>query len=87
MIKITTYFLLFLSVLVAHAEQTRFVMTAPNAVEMGKQFRLTFSINQQGNNLQLPPNLTSNFDILMGPSTGYSSNMSTINGKTSTPRG
>lgn len=71
-------------VMFAQAEQTRFVMSAPNAVEMGKQFRLSFSLNERGNNLQLPPGLSDNFQVLMGPSTGQSTSIQTINGKTTT---
>lgn len=82
--KLTIYFLLLLAGLAAQAEQTRFVMSAPNAVEMGKQFRLSFTLNERGNNLQLPPDLTSNFDVLMGPSTGQSTSIQTINGQTTT---
>jgi len=51
---------------------------------MGQQFRLTFTINERGSNLQLPPGLTSNFDVLMGPSTGQSTSIRTINGQTTT---
>jgi len=82
--KFTIYIFLFCTVLIAHAEQTRFVMSAPNAVEMGKQFRLSFSVNQRGSNLQLPPGLSDNFQILMGPSSGQSTSMRNINGKTTT---
>ncbi len=59
-------------------------MSAPNAVETGQQFRLSFSLNERGNNLQLPPGLSDNFQILMGPSTGQSTSIQTINGKTTT---
>ncbi len=76
---ITYIFLLTLFVSVK-AEQTRLVMSAPNAVEVGKQFRLSFTINERGTNLQLPD--LSNFDVLMGPSTGQSTSISTINGRT-----
>ena len=82
--KLTTYFLLFFVVIAAHAEQTRFVMSAPNAVESGKQFRLSFTLNEKGSSLKLPPDLSSNFDILMGPSTGQSTSITTINGRTTT---
>ncbi|MFW5823042.1 MAG: BatD family protein [Tangfeifania sp.] len=82
--KLITYFLFFFVVAGAAAEQTRFEMSAPNAVETGKQFRLTFTLNEKGNNLKLPPNLTDNFDVLMGPSTGQSTRMQTINGRTTT---
>ncbi len=80
--KLIIYFLFIFSVMGAKAEQTRFVMSAPNAVEIGQQFRLSFTINERGTNLQLPPGLTSNFEILIGPSTGQSTSISTINGKT-----
>ncbi|HKI87997.1 MAG TPA: BatD family protein, partial [Draconibacterium sp.] len=82
--KLATYFFLFIVVIAAQAEQTRFVMSAPNAVETGKQFRLSFTLNERGSNLKLPPDLSSNFDILMGPSTGESTSISTINGRTTT---
>lgn len=82
--KLIVYFLFITVTLGAKAEQTRFVMSAPNAVEMGQQFRLTFTLNDRGNNLQLPPGLNNNFDVLMGPSTGQSTSISTINGKTTT---
>jgi hypothetical protein len=66
------------------AEQTRFAMSAPNAVETGKQFRLSFTVNERGSNLKLPPDLTDNFNVLMGPSTGQSTSIQTINGRTTT---
>ncbi|MBW6533594.1 MAG: BatD family protein [Mariniphaga sp.] len=82
--KLLTYICLFFIVASASAEITRFEMSAPNAVEMGQQFRLTFTLNDRGSNLQLPPGLTSNFDVLMGPSTGQSTSIRTINGQTTT---
>ena len=57
-------------------------MSAPSAVEIGKQFRLSFTINERGSNLRLPSSLASNFDILMGPSTSQSTSIRTINGRT-----
>lgn len=78
--QVVTYLLLFFTVLSAQAVQTRFVMSAPNAVEIGKQFRLSFTINERGSNLKLPD--LSNFNVLMGPSTGQSTSISTINGRT-----
>ncbi len=82
--KLITYIFLFCTVMIAEAAQTRFVMTAPNAVEMGQQFRLSFSLNERGSNLKLPPGLNDNFQILMGPSQGSSTSIQTINGKTTT---
>jgi hypothetical protein len=85
MIKnIITYIFLFCTVLAAQAEQTRFVMSAPGAVETGKQFRLSFQLNERGTNLQLPQGLSDNFQILMGPSTSQSTSMQIINGRTTT---
>jgi hypothetical protein len=82
--KLTTYFFFFFVIFTAQAEDTRFVMSAPNAVEMGQQFRLSFTLNERGTNLKLPPGLTDNFEVLMGPSTGQSTSISTINGRTTT---
>lgn len=82
--KTATYFLFLFVIFAARAEGTRFLMSAPNAVEMGKQFRLSFTLNERGTNLKLPPGLTDNFDVLMGPSTGQSTSISTINGRTTT---
>jgi len=57
-------------------------MSAPNAVENGQQFRLSFTLNERGDKLQLPPGLSDNFQILMGPSTGQSTSIQSINGRT-----
>lgn len=79
------YLFLLFPVINLHAVETRFVMSAPNAVETGQQFRLSFTTyNGQGENLKLPPGLTDNFDVLMGPTTSQSFSSSTINGKTTT---
>ena len=80
--KLFVYILFILSGVNANALQTQFIMSAPNAVQMGQQFRLTFTVNDRGTNLQLPTGLSNNFDILVGPSTGQSINTSIINGKT-----
>jgi len=66
--------------LVAMADSTQFVMEGPEVVAMGEQFRLGFSLNERGTDLQLPD--LSNFDLLMGPSTSQSSSIQIINGKT-----
>ncbi len=80
--RLATYFILFFLVLGVQAQDVRFTMSAPNAVENGKQFRLSFTLNQRGSKLQLPPGLNDNFQILMGPSTGTS--YQNINGRSST---
>ena len=62
------------------ADNVRFIMEGPEAVAAGDQFRLGFTLNERGTDLQLPD--LSNFDVLMGPSTSQSSSIQIINGKT-----
>lgn len=64
----------------AIADNIRFTMEGPEAVAVGDQFRLSFTLNESGSDLQLPD--LSNFDLLMGPSTSQSSSFQMINGKT-----
>lgn len=64
----------------AVADNVRFTMEGPEVVEAGEQFRLGFTLNERGTDLQLPD--LSNFDVLMGPSTSQSSSIQIINGKT-----
>ena len=64
----------------AGADITQFTMSGPEVISTGEQFRLSFSINDKGSNLQLPD--LSDFNILMGPSTSQSSSFQMINGKT-----
>lgn len=80
--RLIIYIFLFCLAISVQAENTRFVMSAPSAVEMGRQFRLSFSLNERGNNVKLPQGLSDNFSILMGPSTGQSTSISSINGRT-----
>jgi len=62
------------------ADNIRFTMEGPEAVAAGEQFRLGFTLNERGTDLQLPD--LSNFDVLMGPTTSQSSSIQIINGKT-----
>lgn len=64
----------------ALADNVQFVMEGPEAVAVGEQFRLGFTLNDSGSDLQLPD--LSNFDVLMGPSTSQSSSIQIINGRT-----
>jgi len=64
----------------AMADSTQFTMEGPEVVANGEQFRLGFTLNENGSDLQLPD--LSNFDVLMGPSTQQSSSIQIINGKT-----
>ena len=63
------------------ADKVSFTMEAPQVVELGEQFRLTFSVNAKGQNLKLPD--LSDFEVLMGPSTSQSSSFQIINGVSS----
>lgn len=78
--RILLFTMMLVSGLQLAAEETRLVMSAPNAVAVGDQFRLTFQINRKGENLTLPD--LSNFEVLMGPSFASSSSYQMINGKT-----
>ena len=70
----------FLFSFTAWAQNVEFTLSAPKVVEMGEQFRLTYVLNQRGENLKLPE--LENFEILFGPSTSSSTSMQIINGKT-----
>ena len=61
------------------AQETKFTASAPSVVEVGEQFRLSFVLNKQGENLQVPT--LQGFDLLAGPSLSTSFNTSIINGK------
>lgn len=64
------------------AEEIKFTASAPNVVELGEQFRLTYSLNKKGKNIQLPD--LNGFRVLMGPSTSSSMSTQIINGKMTT---
>ncbi|MGD9931411.1 MAG: BatD family protein [Mangrovibacterium sp.] len=78
--KLIFSILLMIPVLFAGADTVRFTMSGPNVATVGEQFRLSFTLNERGTDLQLPE--LSGFDILMGPSTSQSSSIQIINGKT-----
>ena len=61
------------------AQETKFTASAPSVVEVGEQFRLSYVLNKQGENLQVPT--LQGFDLLAGPSLSTSFNTSIINGK------
>ena len=78
--KLILSILFILPVFYAGADNVRFTMSGPNVVTVGEQFRLSFTLNESGSDLQLPE--LPGFDILMGPSTSQSSSIQIINGKT-----
>lgn len=61
------------------AQKTTFDVSAPSVVEVGEQFRLSYTLNKQGENLQVPT--LKGFDLLAGPSLSTSMSFSNINGK------
>jgi hypothetical protein len=61
------------------AEEVTFRAAAPEAVVMGQQFRLTYTLNvEDGRELRLPD--LAGFDVLMGPSTSTSRSTRNVNG-------
>lgn len=60
-------------------ENVMFEAKAPNTVILGQNFNLIYSSNYSVKNLRIPQ--ISDFDILMGPSTSFSSSTQIINGK------
>ena len=78
--KLLFTILLLIPTLFAGADTVKFTMSGPSVVSIGEQFRLSFTLNEKGSDLQLPD--ISNFDLLMGPSTSQSSSIQIINGQT-----
>ena len=79
--KITSFLLVLLltGTIATHAQVT-FRASAPNGVVKGEQFRLSYTLNQEGKDLRLPD--LKGFEVLFGPSTSRSFSQQTINGKT-----
>ncbi len=63
------------------AQAVEFTARAQSAVVAGDRFQLTYTLNAEGSDIRLPS--LQDFNILMGPSTSYSSSTSIINGKVS----
>ncbi|MCC8143823.1 MAG: BatD family protein [Tannerellaceae bacterium] len=61
------------------AQNITFKASAPQAVAMGEQFRLSYTINAEAKDLRIPE--LADFDVLMGPSTSSSHSTQIINGK------
>jgi hypothetical protein len=61
------------------ADDVIFTGSAPGAVKVGQQFRLTYTINSQADHF-IPPDLN-DFIVLSGPNTSSNSSFSIINGK------
>ena len=67
------------------AQDVTFVGSAPPSVVVGTQFQLAYIANVlNGTELRLPPEVSENFDILMGPSTSTNRSVQIANGKQTT---
>lgn len=83
--KLAFLFVLFLTVgVMAKAADVVFKAVAPNAVVMGQQFRLAYTVNAEAkaSDLRIPE--LADFDVLMGPSTSSSMSTQIVNGSVST---
>ena len=82
--KVAFLFVLFLTAgAVMKAADVTFKASAPNAVVMGQQFRLSYTVNAEAraSDLRIPE--LADFDVLMGPSTSSSMSTQIINGHVS----
>ena len=82
--RLAFLFVLFLTAgVMAKAADVTFKAVAPNAVVMGQQFRLAYTVNAEAKASDLRiPELT-DFEVLMGPSLATSSSTQIINGNVS----
>jgi len=69
------------SITTVKAQDVSFTARAQSAVVVGDKFQLVYTLNKEGSDIRLPA--LQDFQILMGPSTSYSTSTSIINGKVS----
>ena len=63
-------------------QDVTFRASAPPTVVVGTQFQLVYVVNVlNGKELRLPPEVSENFDILMGPSSSTNRSIQIVNGK------
>lgn len=78
--KLIFLFVLFATVgMTMRAADVTFKASAPQAVVVGEQFRLVFTVNAEGKDLRVQE--LSDFDVLMGPSQSTSYSSSWVNGQ------
>ena len=77
--KLFVLFLLF-NVVCSWAENVSFTASAPDVVEVGQQFRLSYVVTTQDVKDFRSPNIKG-FDVLMGPSRSTQSSIQIVNGK------
>ena len=75
------FFLMFSMGWVFAANEVTFKASAPSAVAMGEQFRLTYTVNAEAKDLRVQS--MPDFEVLMGPSQSVSHSSSWVNGKSS----
>lgn len=64
------------------ANEVTFQAAAPPAIVVGQQFQLAYIVNvANGKELRLPPEVSENFDVLMGPSSSVGHSTEIRNGK------
>ncbi|KPK85155.1 MAG: hypothetical protein AMS27_08130 [Bacteroides sp. SM23_62_1] len=80
LINIILHFL-FITCFTAAAQDVTFTADAPRVIEVGEQFRLTFTLNARPSSFT-PPDIT-NFYVLSGPNQSTSTSFQIINGKSS----
>lgn len=79
--KLIFLFILFLTIgTFAKAQNVTFKATAPNAVVVGQQFRLAYTVNADGTDIKLQGEIT-DFDVLTDPSRSKSYSSSFVNGQ------
>ncbi len=80
--KLVFLFILSLTIgITAKAQNVVFKASAPNAVVMGQQFQLSFTVNAEGKDLRVQE--MPDFDVLFGPSQSKAYSSSYINGQMS----
>lgn len=73
--------LLFFVSAISQAQDVQFTAASKNMVAVGEQFRVVYALNNKCSAFKAPSMET--FNILMGPSTSSSTNMSIVNGQVS----
>ncbi len=77
--RFITILVLIFTVGIANAQKVTFNASAPRVVEVGEQFRLTYSLNKKGTGIKIGN--IEGFQLLMGPSVSQSFSTQIINGK------
>ena len=82
-LKLGGMLILFLSLFISRAEAQTLKANAPQQVQAGQQFRLTYTANSHNvSGFRIGQIPTDGFEVLMGPSTSTQSSFSMVNGKT-----